>query len=260
MQEHYRELGLPAGASEEAVREAFLALSRQFHPDLHDGDPAYEEKFKRVNIAYQHIKARREGRVFDARKYRQARDQSQQQTQQQRATIGAYVLKKLTEIVTATQQALEAGNLDRQRAIEQLYALFSPQVLQALQQERSKNKPRIVKRLMQFYTLIAKADLAHNRQDSSFSIYRLHTLVDLITKGDATCANLRHRYFGQESSLGEDSYHETGIVTLRTVYYAVAIGVFFLFVLFTILLAIKKTPCDCPTEFHLVPPRGSFGG
>lgn len=250
MQQHYQELGLQVGASEEDVREAFLALSRQYHPDLHGGDPGYEEKFKRVNVAYQQLKAR--GKAAPAQSYQQYAHQHSRR--KGRATVGAYVFKKLTEIVAAMQEALNAGTLDQGRAVEQLYALFSPQVLGALQQERSRHKVRVIRRLTDFYLILERADKQADKRTRSFSMLRLHTLVDLITRGDPMAMNIRDRYFESDNTATEDTYHKDGVVTLQTIYYAVAIGVFFLFVLFSVLLSIKRTPCSCPTDFRVVLP------
>ncbi|MBI5488900.1 MAG: J domain-containing protein [Deltaproteobacteria bacterium] len=41
-------LGIPAGAGMEEVRRAFRRRARELHPDLRPGDPAAEERFKRL--------------------------------------------------------------------------------------------------------------------------------------------------------------------------------------------------------------------
>ncbi len=49
----YQVLGVPRDASPEAVHDAYLDLVRRYHPDLHPGDPAAEERLKAVNAAYE---------------------------------------------------------------------------------------------------------------------------------------------------------------------------------------------------------------
>ncbi len=47
----YEILGLPRDADKEAIRKAYRRLAKDSHPDLHPGDPAAEERFKRVGLA-----------------------------------------------------------------------------------------------------------------------------------------------------------------------------------------------------------------
>jgi DnaJ-class molecular chaperone len=48
----YATLGVPRTASEDDIRKAFHKLAKQLHPDLHPGDKAAAERFKRVSAAY----------------------------------------------------------------------------------------------------------------------------------------------------------------------------------------------------------------
>ena len=52
MANYYDTLGVPKGASEKDIRNAFRRLARKHHPDVNDNDPASEEKFKEINEAY----------------------------------------------------------------------------------------------------------------------------------------------------------------------------------------------------------------
>lgn len=54
----YRELGVPPDASMEAIRQAYLALARRYHPDRAPVGRAaeYEERMKRINQAYELLK------------------------------------------------------------------------------------------------------------------------------------------------------------------------------------------------------------
>ncbi|HXF53978.1 MAG TPA: J domain-containing protein [Hyphomicrobiaceae bacterium] len=48
----YATLGVPRTASDDDIRKAFHKLAKQLHPDLHPGDKAAAERFKRVSAAY----------------------------------------------------------------------------------------------------------------------------------------------------------------------------------------------------------------
>ncbi len=47
----YEILGLPRDADKEAIRKAYRRLAKDSHPDLHPGDAAAEERFKRLGQA-----------------------------------------------------------------------------------------------------------------------------------------------------------------------------------------------------------------
>ncbi len=53
MADYYAELGIGRDADEKEVRSAFRRMARQYHPDLNPGDEKAEERFKRVNEAYE---------------------------------------------------------------------------------------------------------------------------------------------------------------------------------------------------------------
>ena len=50
--DYYESLGLQKGASDEEIKKAYRKLAKQYHPDLHPGDKAAEEKFKEIGEAY----------------------------------------------------------------------------------------------------------------------------------------------------------------------------------------------------------------
>lgn len=55
MSDAYSVLGISPGADEETVKKAYRQKCKQYHPDLHPGDPTAEEKFKEVQAAYSEI-------------------------------------------------------------------------------------------------------------------------------------------------------------------------------------------------------------
>ena len=50
--DHWKVLGLEPGADAVALKRAFRAQARRWHPDLNGNDPVAEERFKQVNEAY----------------------------------------------------------------------------------------------------------------------------------------------------------------------------------------------------------------
>ena len=56
MRKHLATLGLHTGATAEEIRLAYRRLCKMYHPDLHGGDPYYEERLKAINAAYQALK------------------------------------------------------------------------------------------------------------------------------------------------------------------------------------------------------------
>ena len=53
MADYYDVLGVPRGADEKEIRQAYRRLARQHHPDVNPGDEAAAERFKTINAAYE---------------------------------------------------------------------------------------------------------------------------------------------------------------------------------------------------------------
>lgn len=66
MKNPYETLGVSRTATDKEIRDAFKALARKHHPDLHPGDKAAEEKFKEISAANDFLKDKEKRRRFDA--------------------------------------------------------------------------------------------------------------------------------------------------------------------------------------------------
>lgn len=53
MKDYYQILGVSKSASAEEVKKSYRKLAKQYHPDLHKGEKAAEEKFKDISEAYE---------------------------------------------------------------------------------------------------------------------------------------------------------------------------------------------------------------
>ena len=51
--DYYGILGVGRNASDKEIKQAYRKLARQYHPDVNPGDKTAEEKFKRINEAYE---------------------------------------------------------------------------------------------------------------------------------------------------------------------------------------------------------------
>ena len=49
---YYEILGVGIQATEEEMKRAYRDLAKRYHPDIHKGNPGYEEKFKLISEAY----------------------------------------------------------------------------------------------------------------------------------------------------------------------------------------------------------------
>ncbi|MGH8164899.1 MAG: molecular chaperone DnaJ, partial [Rhodanobacteraceae bacterium] len=63
--EYYETLDVPRKADAEEIRKAYRKLARKYHPDLNPGDKAAEERFKRVQEAYDVLSDEEKRKVYD---------------------------------------------------------------------------------------------------------------------------------------------------------------------------------------------------
>ncbi len=66
MKDLYETLGVTRSATDKEIKDAFKKLARKFHPDLHPGDKAAEERFKEISVAHDLLGDKEKRRRFDA--------------------------------------------------------------------------------------------------------------------------------------------------------------------------------------------------
>lgn len=52
----YEVLGIPHGASEDDIKNAYRRLAKQYHPDLNPGDETAAQRMNEINAAYDQLK------------------------------------------------------------------------------------------------------------------------------------------------------------------------------------------------------------
>ena len=64
-QNYYTELGVQKNADEKEIKSAYRRLARKYHPDVNPSDDGAEDRFKRVNEAYQVLSDSKTRRDYD---------------------------------------------------------------------------------------------------------------------------------------------------------------------------------------------------
>jgi len=63
--DYYETLGVSRGSDTDQIRKAYRRLARKFHPDLNPGDRSAEERFKKVQEAYDILSDPKKRKMFD---------------------------------------------------------------------------------------------------------------------------------------------------------------------------------------------------
>ena len=82
MKDYYKILGLSPTATKKEIKKAFRQLARKYHPDLHPGDKAAAEQFKRINEACQVLSDENKRARYDLDRKQQGQRQQTQQCRQ----------------------------------------------------------------------------------------------------------------------------------------------------------------------------------
>jgi len=64
-QDYYETLGVSRDAKEDEIRKTYRKLARKYHPDLNPGDKSSEERFKKVQEAYDVLSDPNKRQVYD---------------------------------------------------------------------------------------------------------------------------------------------------------------------------------------------------
>ena len=63
--DYYKVLGVKRGASSDEIRKAYRRLARKCHPDVNPGDQSAEDRFKRVQEAYDILSDQKKRQMYD---------------------------------------------------------------------------------------------------------------------------------------------------------------------------------------------------
>src|SRR5215467_2839293 len=64
-QDYYGVLGVSRDSKADEIRKSYRKLARKYHPDLNPGDKAAEERFKKVQEAYDVLSDSKKRQVYD---------------------------------------------------------------------------------------------------------------------------------------------------------------------------------------------------
>ncbi len=63
--DYYEVLGLSRSAGQDEIKKAYRKLAKKYHPDTNKNNPAAEEKFKEISIAYEVLSDEKKKALYD---------------------------------------------------------------------------------------------------------------------------------------------------------------------------------------------------
>lgn len=66
MKNYYQFLGIDLNSTEEEIKKSFKLYAFKMHPDKHNGDKFFEERFKEINQAYEVLSDQNKKRLYDS--------------------------------------------------------------------------------------------------------------------------------------------------------------------------------------------------
>src|SRR5438876_10365937 len=64
-QDYYETLKVDRKASQDEIRKSYRRLARKYHPDLNPGDKAAEDRFKKLQEAYDVLSDQKKRQMYD---------------------------------------------------------------------------------------------------------------------------------------------------------------------------------------------------
>ena len=55
--DYYQVLGVPEDADQDVIKKAYRKLSMKYHPDKNKGSKKYEDKLKKITLAYSQLRS-----------------------------------------------------------------------------------------------------------------------------------------------------------------------------------------------------------
>lgn len=112
IKDYYEILGVNTQATPEEIKDAYKKLAKAYHPDKHQGDPIYVEKFKSLQEAYSTLSDAQKRREYDMYIANQPKKQpSSQKTNTQENTNPQPQSNKLVDLPTLVEMYFQKRTL-----------------------------------------------------------------------------------------------------------------------------------------------------